>query len=225
MSDVRFGDGLGAGFLEDLLTEDLGPRRRALLEHPLWTGVLAGTVTRAQLARFAVQDAWLIRQIAWLDGTLIARAPTLEAADLLVAKLTPKSGALDGLVAFGEAFGATRAEIEAPVPIAGCAALTSLFVYQLMRGTFAEAFATLAASETIFIEICGRIEAPLRDHYGLSPEALAFVSFHDLLDPIGRSGGALLSRLVRTEQERSAVTEAVALLYDTEKLFYDAIVG
>ena len=46
------------------------------------------------------------------------------------------------------ALGATRAEIEAPTPIAGCAALTSLFVYQLMRGTFAEAFATLAASET-----------------------------------------------------------------------------
>lgn len=225
MSDVRFGDGLGAGFAAELLTEDLTARRRALLEHPLWTGVQAGTVTRAQLARFAVQDAWLIRQIAWLDGTLIARAPNPEVADLLVAKLTPKSGALDGLTAFGEAFGATRAEIEDPAPIAGCAALTSLFVYQLMRGTFAEAFATLAASETVFIEICGRIEGPLRDRYGLNPKALVFVSFHDALDPIGREGAALLARLVRTDDERRAVTAAVGLLYDTEKLFYDAVIA
>lgn len=225
MTDVRFGGGLGQGFAASLLTQDLSPRRDLLLNHPLWTGVAAGTVTRAQLARFAVQDAWLIRQIAWLDGTLIARAPSPEVADLLVAKLAPKSGALDGLVRFGEAFGATRAEIEAPTPIAGCAALTSLFVYQLMRGSFAEAFATLAASETVFIEICGRIEAPLRDRYGLSPEALAFVSFHDVLDPIGREGTALLETLVHTPEDRAAVTQAIGLLYDTEKLFYDAIVA
>lgn len=225
MGDVRFGQGVGAGFVADLLTEDLTPRRQALLEHRLWTGVADGTTTRAQLARFCVQDAWLIRQIAWLDGTLIARAPTSEAADLLCAKLAPKSGAVEVLVAFGEAFGATRAQIEAPVPLAGCAALTSLFTYQLVRGSFLEAFATLAASETIFLEICGRIEAPLRDRYGLTQTQLAFVSCHDALEPAERESGALISRLVRTDDDRRAVTGALALLYDTERLFYDTVAG
>ncbi len=211
--------------MADLLTQDLAPRRQALLEHPLWTGLHTGATTRAQMARFAVQDAWLIRQIAWLDGTLIARAPDAECADLLIAKLVPKSGAVETLIPFGEAFGATRADMEAPVPLAGCAALTSLFAYQLVRGSFVEALATLAASETIFLEICGRIEAPLRERYGLSPAALRFVSGHDVLEPTERATAALLSRLVRTDDDRQAVTSALALLYDTEKLFYDTVIA
>jgi len=178
-----------------------------------------------RLALFAEQDAWLIRDIHRLDGQLVARAPTPEVADLLVRKLTPKAGAVDLLAQFGAAFGLPRARVLDPVPRAGCAALVSLFYFQLSRGTFVEALATLAASETIFLEICGRIEAPLRDRYGLSSDALAFVSFHDVLEETERETTEVLRELVTTDDEREVVTRAVELLYATEKLFYDTVLA
>lgn len=67
-----YGEGLGTGFLAGLTTRDLRPKQEGLLE--LWTGISSQTTTRDQLARFALQDSFLIREIYRLDKLAIAEA-------------------------------------------------------------------------------------------------------------------------------------------------------
>ncbi len=219
---VAYGRGVGTGFLTGLTTRNLRPKQEALLNHPLWTGVDSQTTTREQLARFALQDSFLIREVYRLDSLAIAKAPTTAAADALIAKLTPKSGALDTLLRFGEAVGLTREDFDHAEPLAPCLALTAQFYYHLARGSFIETVACIGASETIFLEICGRIDAPLR-RYGFSDEAMAFFSFHEALVPAECATTEMLRPLVTTDAERESVTRAAELCYDFETLFYDAV--
>ena len=217
-----YGEGVGTGFLAGLSTRDLRPKQEALLNHPLWTGIYDQTTTHEQLARFALQDIFLIREIYRLDSLAIAKAPTTRAADALIAKLTPKSGAADTLLRFGQAVGLTATDFDNAKPLAACLALTAQFYYHLARSSFAEVVACLGASETIFLEICGRIDAPLR-RYGFTAEALEFFSFHEALEPAERATTEMLRPLVTTEAEKEAVTRAAELCYDFERLFYDAV--
>src|SRR5947208_14394167 len=94
---------------DNLLTEDLGPLRRQLLEHPLWTGVQQGTLERGRLRLFALQDWWLVREAYRLDALAVAAAPDLETQELLLAKLLPKVGGYKLLLDFGAALGLSRA--------------------------------------------------------------------------------------------------------------------
>ncbi len=221
-SQATYGQGVGTGFLEGLITRDLRPKQEALLNHPLWTGLETQATTREQLARFALQDVFLCREIYRLDALAIAKAPTPEAAAALIAKLTPKEGAEDVLVRFGEAVGLTPQDFDEATPLAGCLALIAQFYYHLARSSYAETIACIGASETIFLEICGRIDAPLR-RYGFSDEALTFFSFHAHLEEAERGTTEMLRPLVTTPSAREAVTRAAELCYDFEKLFYDTV--
>lgn len=220
---ARYGVGVGSWFLSGLLTRDLSETRQALLEHPFWAGVQTGQTTRAQLARFALQDAWLVREVHRLDGLAIAKAPTQGAADVLIAKLTPKAGAWEAIVHFGIWVGLTREAFKDPVPLAACAGLTTHFYYHLVRSSFAETVAAIGASETIFLELCGRVERPLLEVYGLEACDIAFFSLHDALEPTQKDLGALLTPFVTNETEREAVTRAALLSHGFERLFYDAL--
>lgn len=219
-----YGEGVGTGFLAGLTTRDLRPLQEALLDHPLWAGVADGTTTREQLARFALQDMFLVREIYRLDSLLIAKAPTVAAADALIAKLTPKAGAEEVLVRFGRAVGLTRRDFDEAAPLAPCLGLTTQFYYHLARSTFAETVACIGASETIFLEICGRIDAPLKA-YGFADEALDFFSFHAGLEAAERATTEMLRPFVNTPAEREAVTRAAELCYGFERGFYDAVLG
>lgn len=221
-ADPAYGEGVGTGFLAGLTTRDLRPKQAALLNHPLWRGTQDQSTTREQLARFALQDIFLIREVYRLDSFTIAKAPTTEAADALIAKLTPKSGAADTLLRFGEAVGLTPEDFANAQPLAPCLALTAQFYYHLARSSFAETVACLGASETIFLEICGRIDGPLRQ-YGFSDEAMEFFSFHEALEPAERATTEMLRPLVTTDEEKEAVTRAAEVCYDFEKMFYDAV--
>ncbi|MEM7736507.1 MAG: iron-containing redox enzyme family protein [Deinococcota bacterium] len=224
---ARYGDGLGRRFADGILTasqrDALDEKRQILLTHPLWQGLTTGTTSRAQLATFALQDAWLIREIHRLDGLAIAKAPDATSADYLIRKLTPKAGALDSLKAFGKALSLTEADFDSLEPLAGCTALTTQFYYQLARGSFVEVVAALSASETIFLEICGRIEQPLKEVYEFSDDELAFFSFHEVLETAEYAINDLLAHLVTTDAERDAAFAAMNLCYDCELLFYDTV--
>lgn len=227
----RYGRDLGSTFLANVLNQQqqdaLHEKRTRLLNHPLWQGLVSQQTRLEHLRTFALQDAWLIREIHRLDGLAIAKAPDAASADYLIDKLSPKQGALASLQAFGHAIGLEPQQLMNPLPLAGCTALTTQFYYHLARSSFAEAVACIGASETIFVEICGRIEAPLKDNYGLSDDALRFFSFHENLVAPEAQINPLLARLVAESPDpdasRAAVFAAVALCYDCEQLFYDTV--
>lgn len=227
----RYGNQLGSTFLANVFTvaqqDALRDKRTRLLEHPLWHGLENRQTSFAHLRTFTLQDAWLIREIHRLDGLAIAKAPDAASADYLINKLTPKQGARKSLQAFGEAIGLTSSQLVHPVPLAGCTALTTQFYYHLARSSFVEAIACIGTSETIFVEICGRIEQPLKENYGLSDETISFFSFHEDLEAPEAQMNALIERLVtesaKPDATRAAVFAAVNLCYDCEQLFYDTV--
>ena len=221
-SSPAYGEGVGTGFLAGLTTRDLRPQQEALLHHPLWAGLETRTTTREQLARFALQDVFLVREIYRLDSLAIAKAPTPEVADALIAKLTPKAGAEEILLRFGEGLGLTREDFDNAAPLAPCLALTAQFYYHLARSSFAETIACISASETIFLEICRRVDAPLR-RYGFAEGVIDFFSFHEGLEAAERHTTEMLRPFITTLEAREAVTRAAELCYGFEKMFYDAV--
>ncbi len=210
-------------FADTLLTEDLGPLRARLLNHPLWLGIEAGTVERSRLALFALQDWWLVREAYRLDALAIATAPDLEVQELLLAKLLPKVGAYRLLLRFGEAIGLTRADFDAVEPKSGCMALTNFFYWMLAYGSPGEKLAAVSASEDIFIQICASVGPALMRNYGLNEAQVQFFTAHDSLGaqvlPVDQ---ALLARY-DSPTERRLITRAVRLSHEFELMFYDTI--
>ena len=93
------------GFVDSLLTDDLKILRNNLLYHPLWQGIINGTLDPARLRLFALQDWWLVREAYRLDALSIATATDLETQELLIKKLLPKVGGHQLLLRFGAALG------------------------------------------------------------------------------------------------------------------------
>ncbi len=211
-------------FGEGLLTEDLEPLRKGLLEHPLWQGIEAGTLPVERLRLFALQDWWLVREAYRLDGLAISGAADLEAQELLIAKLVPKVGGYRLLLNFGEGIDLSRTDFEAVEPLAGCMALTNFFYWMLAYGSPGEKLASVSASEDIFIKICLRIAPALQRYYGLSPAQVEFFTAHEnigaAVEPVDR---VLLTRYASTPDERQRITRAVRLSHEFELMFYDTI--
>lgn len=219
----------GYSFLPDLLTEDLGPQRRAILEHPLWQAVVHGTATPAQLRTFALQDDWLVRHSKQLEALLVAHAPDEEARHELLKKWSAKAMfdsevGTGSLRKFGAALGLSSEDFEKAEPLGGCAALTMNFYYSLVRGGFLSLLASISASESIFIHLCDLAGPALRDKYTFTEEQVAFFPLHDRLkEGVNVGEAALLRRLCRTEEDRYRVTQAAKLTYECERLFYDTV--
>lgn len=210
-------------FADGILTEDLGPLRRRLLEHPLWKGIEEGTLERERLALFALQDWWLVRDAYKLDALAIAGVDDLEVQDLLISKLVPKVGGYKLLLRFGEAVGLSRSDFEQVEPLAGCMALTNFFCWMLAYGSLPEKLAAVSASEDIFIQICARVGPALQSNYGLSTEQVEFFTAHDTIGEHVRPVDVDLLARYTGPSERRLITRAVRLSHEFELLFYDTV--
>jgi pyrroloquinoline-quinone synthase len=212
-------------FADSILTQDLGPLRSRLLHHPLWQQVEDGTLDRARLRLFALQDWWLVRQAYRLDGLTIAAMPDLDAQEHLIRKLTTKIGACELLIRFGEGVGLARSDFDDVEPLAGCMALTTYFYWMLAYGTVGEKLAAIGASEDIFVQICARVKPALLHHYRLSEEQVEFFTVHDAIgESVHRVDEAALRRYAIPE-ERARITRALRLSHEFELLFYDTILN
>src|SRR5713226_7554727 len=212
-------------FADALLTEDLQPLRQKLLDHPLWTGIEQGTVTREQLRRFALQDWWLVREAYRLDALAIASATDLETQELLIAKLQPKVGGYHALFRFGAALGLSRADFDEVEPLAGCMALTTFFYWMLAYGSPGEKLAAVSASEDIFIQICARIGPALMRNYGLSAEQVEFFTAHEEIGTRVAPVDDILLARYNTPADRRLITRAVRLSHEFEVMFYDTVMN
>lgn len=212
-------------FADSSLTEDLGPLRKRLLEHPLWKGIEEGTLPRERLALFALQDWWLVRDAYRLDALAIAGVEGLETQELLISKLVPKVGAYKLLLRFGEAVGLARSDFEQVEPLAGCMALTNFFYWMLAYGSLPEKLAAVSASEDIFIQICAQVGPALQREYGLSAEQVEFFTAHDTLGEHVRPVDEDLLARYSSPTDRQLITRAVRLSHEFELLFYDTIVN
>lgn len=202
---------------------NLTPLQKKLLHHPLWRGIEDGTLERARLKLFALQDWWLVREAYRLDALGIAAAADLETQDLLLDKLTSKKGGYKLLLRFGEALGLSRNDFDRVEPLAGCMALTNFFYWMLAYGSAPEKIAALSASEDIFIQVCQRVGPALVKNYGFSPEQVEFFSFHDEIEKVAAPVDRNLFEKYGSEEERIKIARATRLSNEFELMFYDTI--
>ena len=212
-------------FADTVLTQDMQPLRQSLLNHPLWMGIEDGTLPRARLRLFALQDWWLVREAYRLDALAVAAFDDLEVQDLLLAKLLPKVGGYKLLLRFGEAFGLSRRDFDEVEPLAGCMALTNFFYWMLAYGSPGEKIAAVSASEDIFVQICARVGPALLRNYGLSREQVAFFTAHDDIGTHVTPVDEMLLTRYDTPAERQRITCAVRLSHEFELLFYNTIMA
>ncbi len=212
-------------FADHILTESLEPLRQRLLNHQLWKGIMQGTLPRATLRIFALQDWWLVREAYRLDALAVVGMPDLEMQELLLAKLVPKIGAYKMLLRFGEAMGLARADFDAVEPLAGCMALTNYFYWILAYGSAPEKIAAVSASEDIFVQICASVGPALISNYGMSEDQVAFFTAHDEIGAKVTPIDTLLLARYDTPEDRQRITRAVRLSHEFELFFYDTIMA
>jgi thiaminase/transcriptional activator TenA len=212
-------------FIDTAFPRDIQDLRHRLLHHPLWQQIEDGTLDRARLRVFALQDWWVVREAYRLDALTIAGVSELDVQELLISKLHAKVGGYKLLVRFGEALGLTRADFDVSEPLVGCIALTNFFFYMLTVGRPEEKLAAVSASEDIFVQICARIAPALMQHYWLNEEQIAFFTAHDeigeLVTPVDET---LLARYT-AEDELQRIVRAVRLSHEFELMFYDTVLN
>jgi Putative transcription activator len=212
-------------FAATLLTENLDSLRQKIVDHPLWTEIEQGRLPIERLRLFALQDAFLVKQMYRLDAMAIAGEDDIEAQLLLIQKLVPKVGGHDILMRFGEAVGLRREDFEEIEPLAGCMALLNYFCWMLSYGTHGERLAAISASEDIFIKICLRIAPSLIKHYGLTEEQVFFFSWQKGLEEHVTPIDQQLLQRYNDPADRIKITRAVRLSYEYELMFYDTILN
>lgn len=212
-------------FADTILTEDMEPLRQRLLHHPLWSGIEVGTLERARLRLFALQDWWLVREAYRLDALALAAVSDLEMQELLLSKLIPKIGGYKLLLRFGEALGLSRTDFDAVEPLVGCMALTNFFYWMLAYGSPGEKLAAVGASEDIFVQICARVGPALMCNYGLSVEQIEFFTAHDQIGARVTPVDMMLLTRYKTPGEHRLITRAIRLSHEFELMFYDTIMS
>lgn len=210
-------------FADSILPDAIQELRQRLLYHPLWQHIEDGTLERARLRIFALQDWWLVREAYRLDALAIVGTSDLDVQELLISKLTPKVGGYKLLLHFGEALGLSRADFDAVEPLPGCMSLTNYFFYTLAYGTPEEKLASVSASEDIFVQICARIGPALIKHYGLTQEQVMFFTAHDEIGAhVTPVDTTLLARYSAPDQQQRIV-RSVRLSHEFELMFYDTV--
>jgi len=212
-------------FADSVFPKTVQDLRQRLLDHPLWEQIENGTLDRARLRIFALQDWWIVREAYRLDALAIAGVPELDVQELLIGKLAAKTGGYKLLLRFGEAIGLSRANFDASEPLAGCMALSNFFFYTIAHGTPEEKLASVSASEDIFVQICARIGPALMQYYWLSEEQVAFFTAHkqigERVTPVDET---LLARYT-SEDELQRIVRAVRLSHEFELMFYDTVLN
>jgi pyrroloquinoline-quinone synthase len=209
---------------DSIITDDIRSLRQKILDHPLWSGIEAGSLDRSRLGLFALQDWWLVREAYRLDALAIAATSDLEVQELLISKLLPKIGGYKHLIRFGEALELSRTDFDKAEPVAGCMALTNFFYWILAYGSPGEKLAAVSASEDIFVQICARVGPALQRNYGLTPEQVAFFKIHDEIGArVTPVDDILLARYSKSSIERALIIRAIRLSHEFELMFYDTI--
>ncbi len=210
-------------FADNILPDTIRELRQRLLYHPLWQHIENGTLDRARLRIFALQDWWLVREAYRLDALAIAGTFDLDTQELLIRKLTPKVGGYKLLLRFGEALGLSRTDFDAVEPLSGCMALTNFFYFMLAYGTSEEKLASVSASEDIFVQICARIGPALIKHYRLTQEQIMFFTAHDEIGEQVTPVDTTLMARYSTADEQQRIIRAVRLSHEFELMFYDTV--
>jgi pyrroloquinoline-quinone synthase len=222
--------GGGEAFAQEL-RRTIGARR-TFGRHPLWLRIQAGRLPREGLRPFAVQFFLQVREFPRAVSALHASCPFPDERVKLAESLyEEETGRISGcdvshpelFIRFGEAVGATRAELTCGEALPGTAALIDWFELSARQRSFVEGAAAITlAAEGQVPGTFGPFARALEAHYGLTAEQVAFWDVHEEADRDHSDvGDHLVVRLATAEEWQVKVRRAVHRSLDAWWQFFD----
>jgi len=190
----------------------------ALVKSPFIRGIAAGTLTRAQLKGWALQDYQYRRHVPQLAATRFTKCTDPKIRHQLFETLIEEgTGAITGSAGHTQLFldlagelGAGKEELEAAEPLPETAAHVYWAELILHTKPWFIALSAQLAGEGQVEEFAGVLARGLKERYGLSDRALAFWTVHLEAD---REHGSvveeMIARFVVTDEFQDEVRHVV----------------
>lgn len=207
----------GEAFVEGL-KRMLAESEYALAKSPFIRGVAAGTLSRAQLKGWALQDYVYRRHVPQLAATRFTKCtdPGIR-AELFETLIEEGTGAVTGSAGhiqlffdLAEALGASRAELEAAEPLPESAAHVYWAELILHTRPWFVALSAQLAGEGQVPDYAGLLVDGLRKHYGLDDRGIRFWAVH--LEADKEHGGTverMIARYIVTDELQDEVRAIV----------------
>lgn len=213
---------LNMQFLNSILSTKTKKIREELLHHPFWISLEKGTLSKAQLGLFAMQDYWLASQAERIDTLIISSMKDYNLRGLLLERLAARRRSTV-LLDFAEGVGVSKKDLENTEPLAGCMALTTYFYWMIDNTSDLEKIACIDASKEIFSFLCVRVTPALKKYYNLNEKQAAFFAVHENVLERIKPVDEYIEAQVDSNKEKKKIDLAVRLSYEYEKMFYDTI--
>jgi pyrroloquinoline-quinone synthase len=204
---------------------------RSFGRHPLWLRIADGKLGRPALQGFATQFYLQVVEFPRAVSALHSRCPIREERIKLAESVyEEETGRLSRSKPHPELFldfcaglGLDREQVVATTPLPGTAALIHWFELSTKERPFLEGVAAInLAAEGQVVGNFGPFAEALRRHYGLSEEAVAFWTVHEIADAEHSDvGDHIVVRHATTDAVQAGVRDAVRTSLRMWWLFFD----
>lgn len=206
---------------------------RSRKRHPLWLGLMHGTLSRPQVAEFLKQFGVIPLYNHFYHGPLYVNCPNAEwrirMAETVYEEGTGRLYAggvphYELYLRLGEAFGVSREEMYGTEYCGGSLAARN-FYENVCRRSFLEGFAASAlGGEAQAPGVAGKVSENFIRNYGLTPEQASFYSVHEVADKDHSSGGIeFLREFAKSNDDIDLVIRSVRDAVETMWTMYQDI--
>lgn len=209
----------GRDFVTQLRKETDALMRR-ITEHAFVQEVVAGTLPRETLIRFAEQEHHYVRGIYDYFAMCVLQAPDLDMKEWFIEVVHREIGYLGLYRRFLQALGISADALLASKPLPGAITATNYQFRLAGCATPGENMAAVLMIEESWAEICRRIHRGLQTHYGLSAEAVAGFD----IPPLDvQKEEAFIARFATTDAVCRLMSTAAEFALIYEAMFFDSV--
>jgi pyrroloquinoline quinone (PQQ) biosynthesis protein C len=190
--------------------------------HPFIAGVEAGEAPREALTIFAGEQYHIIESDLRSVAQLISRHPSPLTHEFFWGTLQGEKAALDHILAFGRALGVDREDLSAREPAPEAHAYPAYMAWLGVYGSAGQAAAAFALNFDAWGANCGKMEAGLREHYGLSAGDLAFFElFSNPPADLAERAAEIVDQDLARGVPPKRIKQSARLLQGYELMFWD----
>jgi thiaminase len=195
-----------------------------LTDHPYVAAIEAGTVSRAELLRFAGEQYHIISSDLRSVALLASRFGGDQRGDFFLDVLEGEKAALRALEPLAAGLGGSAADLAAYEPLAGAHAYTCYMAWLGMYGSAGAVAAAYLVNFPAWGANCARLSQALRHRYSLSADAVRFFDQFAAEDPAFEP---TVLAIVQDDLDRGAdpraILRAPRLLQAYELLYWDTL--
>ncbi len=210
--------GIGRDFVTQL-RQETEPLMLRVTEHAIVKEVIAGTLPREKLIRFAEQEHHYVRGIYDYFALCVLQAPDLDLKEWFIEVAHREVGYLGLYQRFMQALGISMDALRLSEPLPGALAATNYQFRLAGSATPGENVAAVLMIEESWAEVCRRMHSGLQMHYRLPPDAVAGFD----IPPLDvEQEEAFIARFATAEEACRLMRTAAEFALIYEEMFFDS---